>query len=208
MKIKDVRGISVLYGGPHSGMHALGWHDAASGDRFHVWVDWDSKAIRRERTTGLMAERHAVQVYRNPPLGNNGKALVSGQHGYFRTRKLDGESKAWAPIVEHVLGEAKRLGLFAAAEDERRVLEEGEERERQRRLAEKRAQEAGPALLAAARLFAERMAVYVDPSRSPQATREAHQALLAAIALAETGEPQEDLALIGFNPEGTEACGG
>lgn len=85
--------------------------------RHHVWLYRDRAAgftERHPRVTALgEGWRMAGTIYRNPPLGPDGKALGRGQPGYFETRRLDLSGKTHAKTRAAILKAATPAALAA-----------------------------------------------------------------------------------------------
>lgn len=117
----------------HGAMVSVGWKDDA-GNRMHVWlaIDTDERGnskrdandevvvkrpfeVKCERSGAYSTGRHMRQVYKNPPLKADGSALGRRDEGYFKTRYLDAESKAWREIVAEALRIADVSGMLEQA---------------------------------------------------------------------------------------------
>jgi hypothetical protein len=126
MKIKDITGITVDAG--YYNAYVLSWTTADA--RYHVWLTKNSFEISEKNV-----------IYKNPPEG-----VVHRGDGWFATRHLEASNKNNVEIFAHVLTEARKLQLFAAA-DQKEQAEKDRKDALQRELARiSRLHAAGPAL--------------------------------------------------------------
>jgi len=125
MKIKDITSITVDAGYSHA--YVLAWTTADA--RYHAWLIKNSFEVSEN------------VIYKNPPEG-----VVHRGDGWFATRCLEAANISNAEIVSYVLTEARRLELFAAA-DQKEQAEKDRKDALQREAARiSRLHAAGPAL--------------------------------------------------------------
>lgn len=107
------------------------WDDE-EGCRYHVWIDGD----------GTVED----EVYKNPRLardtdnpdqvGGNG-SLGRNHPEYFNTRRLDGNAKAWKPIMDAIRLMVKEGTALRVASAERQAKKDAENAEAERKTAER-----------------------------------------------------------------------
>lgn len=119
-------------------MVAVGWTEL-NGNRMHVWLDMyahepdeplnggftpvEPYRVTREYELKTNAFTGQRILYRNPPEG-----IGPRDTGYFQTRKLDADAKAWRTVVAEALDRAQHEGLFAKAVQANVAAKEAEER--------------------------------------------------------------------------------
>lgn len=127
--MKVLNNLHMMVNGPHI---AVGWNEL-DGNRMHVWLvaegSHEAGFTPKLPYTVQKDGKGKPTLYRNPPEG-----VAYRRPGYFDTRYLDAESKAWRTIVAEALDRARHEGLFAKAVAEREAQEANRKREAELKL--------------------------------------------------------------------------
>lgn len=143
MKLKhEVKDVQVLLHGSFQPDYTLGC--AYDGARYHVWVE--------RATLQIQSRTHdkGPKIYKNPPLGTPYERFPKKGSAYFRTRELGVQTDFGTALIVEMRRIADRDQLWKKAEDERIEAERVQAEAHRVAVANTKAKEAGPQLLAAA----------------------------------------------------------